>query len=283
MKVAYLILAHTNPAMLKELVVAINKPKENIFVHIDKKTALHPFEQLLSEQCTFIKQRENVSWGGFSIIRATLNLIRTVLPAGKFDYYCLLSGCDYPIKPVHAFESYLSAHSGNEYVHCHDITGLSPRFKKRYTGFFLFENRAEILRTVNYSITKIQRLFYKRKPYNNKPVFYGSQWWTLTDECVKYIINFITEHPDCISYFKYTHIPDEIFFQTLIAHSPFSSKVQNDNLRYILFEGEKLHPKVWKMADKETLLQSSAYFARKFDLSVDCNIIEFLKNHRSNE
>jgi hypothetical protein len=155
--------------------------------------------------------------------------------------------------------------------------------KKRYTGFFLFENRAEFLKKVNYGITKIQRLFYKRKPYKNKPIFCGSQWWVLTESCIKYIMDFIAKHPDYITYFKYTHISDETFFQTIIAHSPFLSKVQNDNLRCIEFEGKKPHPKVWRMADKETLLQSPAYFARKFDLSADCDIVEFLKNYRNNE
>ncbi|MDR3133657.1 MAG: beta-1,6-N-acetylglucosaminyltransferase [Prevotellaceae bacterium] len=278
MKVAYLILAHARPAMLKELVAAINKPQEMIFVHIDQKAEMRPFEELLSGQCTFIKQRERISWGTFSIVRATLNLIQAALSGGgQFDYYCLLSGCDYPVKSIPAFEACLAAHSGNEYIRCRDMAGLPPKFKKRYTGLFLFENKK-----LNFGITKIQRLFYKRKPYQNKPLFYGSQWWTLTGECIKYIMGFIATHPDYLRYFKYTHIPDEMFFQTIIAHSPFSDKVQNDNLRCIEFEGKTPHPKVWRMADKETLIQSPAYFARKFDLSIDSGIVEFLKR-RNNE
>ncbi|MDR1680778.1 MAG: beta-1,6-N-acetylglucosaminyltransferase, partial [Prevotellaceae bacterium] len=104
------------------------------------------------------------------------------------------------------------------------------------------------------------------------------QWWTLTNACIKYIVDFLAEHPGYVKYFKYTHIPDEMFFHTIIAHSAFSDKVQNDNLRCVVFDGEKSNPKVWTMADKDTLLQSPAYFARKFDLSIDGNIIEFLKS-----
>jgi hypothetical protein len=163
------------------------------------------------------------------------------------------------------------------------MAGLSPGLKKRYTGFFLFENRVEFLKTVNYGITKIQRLFYKRNPYNNTLMYYGSQWWTLTEACVRYVMDFIAAHPDCMSYFRYTHISDEMFFHTIIAHSPFSDKVQDDNLRHIVFEGKKPHPKVWRMSDKETLLQSPAYFARKFDLATDSDIVDFLKNRRSHE
>ena len=283
MKVAYLILAHTSPAMLKALVTAIKKPKETVFVHLDRKTAMPPFEKLLAGQCTFIEQRENVSWGSFSTIRATLSLLQAAIAAGQFDYFCLLSGADYPIKPVHAFELYLAAHAGNEYIRCRNIAGLPPKFKKRYTGFFLFENRSEFLKKLNYGITKIQRLFYKRKPYAGKPIFCGSQWWTLTGACVRYIMDFMAAHPDCMSYFKYTHLSDEMFFHTIIAGSPFSGRIQNDNLRHIVFEEDSSHPHVWTMADKETLLQSPAYFARKFDLSIDSDIIEHLKNDRINE
>jgi hypothetical protein len=279
MKVAYLILAHANPAMLKELVTAIKKPKEMIFVHIDKKNEIVPFKKLLAEQCTFIEERENVSWGSFSIIQATLNLLQAALAVRQFDYYCLLSGCDYPIKPIHTFESYLATHAGNEYIACRSIAELPPKFKKRYTGFFLFEQRSEFLRKLNFGITKIQRLFYKRKLYANKPIFFGSQWWTLTGACVNYIMDFITAHPDYIAYFKYTHISDEMFFHTIIAGSDFFDKVQNDNLRCIVFDNGKPSPKIWTMSDKETLLQSSAYFARKFDLSIDSQIVEWLKNH----
>jgi hypothetical protein len=283
MKVAYLILAHANPAMLKELVAAINKPKETVFVHIDRKTEILPFEKLLAGQCTFIEQRENVSWGSFSTIQAELNLLQVALSAGQFDYYCLLSGCDYPIKPVHAFESHLAAHPGDEYINCRNIAERSPKFKKRYTGLFLFENRSEFLKKLNYGITKIQRLFYKRKPYANEPIFHGSQWWTLTDACVRCVMDFITAHPDCISYFKYTLLPDEIFFQTIIAKSAFLEKVQDDNLRRIVFEENSPHPHVWTIADKEELLQSPAYFARKFDLAIDRDIVEFLRTHLINE
>ncbi|MDR0581529.1 MAG: beta-1,6-N-acetylglucosaminyltransferase, partial [Prevotellaceae bacterium] len=283
MKVAYLILAHANPAMLKELVTAINRPKETVFVHLDRKTAMPPFEKLLAGQCTFIGQRENVSWGSFSTIRATLNLLQAAIAAGPFDYYCLLSGCDYPIKPVRTFESYLAAHAGNEYIGCRNIAGLPPKFKKRYTGFFLFENRSEFLKKLNFGITKIQRLFYKRKPYAGKPIFYGSQWWTLTGACVKYIMDFIAAHPDCMSYFRYTHLPDEMFFHTIIVGSAFAGKVQNDNLRHIVFEEDRSHPRVCTMSDKETLLQSPACFARKFDLSIDSDIVEHLKNVLINE
>jgi hypothetical protein len=205
--------------------------------------------------------------------------LKAALSAGDFDYHCFLSGCDYPIKPVRAFEAYLAAHAGNEYIQCCDMNKLAPRLKKRYTGFFLFSARSTFLKNLNFGITKIQRSFYKRKPYNNSPMFYGSQWWTLTNACVKHIINLVETCPSYENYFKYTFLSDEMFFQTMVMYTPFARHVKNDNLRYVVFEGKNPHPKVRTMADKEALLQSPAYFARKFDLSADSRIVEFLKQH----
>jgi hypothetical protein len=281
MKVAYLILAHHAPEMLAALIAALDKPKSQVFVHIDRKTDITPFKELLADKCIFVTPRINVSWGSFSIVQATINLLEAALSTNNFDYYCLLSGCDYPVKPVRAFEAHLTTHAGNEYMSSQNMNKLPPKFKKRYTGFFLFENRSEFIKRLNFGITKIQRLFYKRKPYANRSMFNGAQWWALTGACVKYIMDFITAHPDYISYFKYTHIPDTSFFQTLVMHSPYVSKVQNDSLRHIVFENEKIpHPKIWTMDDKDELLQSPAYFARKFDLATDSGIVDFFKNCR---
>lgn len=278
MKVAYLILAHNQPEMLKELVSAINRPKEQLFVHIDRKADIAPFKELLEGQCTFIEQREHISWGSFSMIQATIHLLKTTASSGKFDYYSLLSGCDYPIKPVSAFESFLERNRPAEFITCDNAVG-SSKIQRRYSGFFLFENRSNFIKKLNFAITKIQRIFFKRKPYRKEVVFYGSQWWTLTGTCVDYILDAIRQDVQRLKYFKRTHVPDEMFFQTLLMSSPFAANVENNNLRCILFEEERSNPKTWTMADKEFLLSSPAYFARKFDMSAEPQIIDFLRKH----
>jgi hypothetical protein len=277
MKTAFLILAHANPAFLKELVTAINRPPDSIFVHIDKKADEAPFRQLCAGKCTFVADRETVYWGRFSIIQATLNLIKAACSTGHFDYYCLLSGCDYPIKPVADFERYLSANR-KEFI-THTPIDTLPLKRKRYTGFYFWENKNEFQKKLNYGFTKIQRVFYRRKPYKNRPLFFGAQWWTLSSEAIQYILDFLNKDPGYNRYFKYTHCPDEMFFQTIIMHSPFAGNVVCNNLRCIHFIPGNAHPKTWTMADKETLLASPAYFARKFDMAVDAQIISFL-NHR---
>ncbi|MCV3554524.1 beta-1,6-N-acetylglucosaminyltransferase [Pediococcus ethanolidurans] len=42
--------------------------------------------------------RVSVTWGGFSIVKAELNLIRTANSYGQFGHFHLLSGEDLPVK-----------------------------------------------------------------------------------------------------------------------------------------------------------------------------------------
>jgi hypothetical protein len=111
MKIAYLILAHNNYNHLRRLVKALNGSTSTFFIHIDKKSEmpdnLHDFENVI-----FVK-RSKVWWSGWSIVDATLRLMRVAVSHG-FDYYILLSGTDYPIRPNSFLYEKLS--TGNEYI-----------------------------------------------------------------------------------------------------------------------------------------------------------------------
>jgi hypothetical protein len=276
MKVAYLILAHNQPELLKEFVMALHKPKEQIFVHVDKRTDIQPLKTLLQDQCVFIEQREKVYWAGLSQVTAYINLLKHAFAKGDFDYYSFHSGVDFPIKPVHAFEGFLNEHNGSEFMSMANCN-LSENRKRRFNGYYLFKNRSKFFLYLNFGVTKIQRYLYKRKPYKGKEMFYGSSWWTLTHNCVNYILNKIDNEKTILKYFKYVFAPDEMFFQTIIGNSPFADKVANNNLRYIRFQRNNPNPDILTIKDKEVLLTSSAFFARKFDIKQSKEILDDLK------
>ncbi len=98
-RICYLILAHADPKHFERLVNAINY-QAKFFVHLDAKTDIENFQALsLPDGLTFIEDRVRVSWGGISMIDATLKLIEAALNCGEsFTHLILLSGADYPIK-----------------------------------------------------------------------------------------------------------------------------------------------------------------------------------------
>ena len=101
MKHAYLIMAHNNFESLKYLLKAIDDDRNDIYLHIDKKTSYVDLEEIrtwVTKAGLFFAPRIKVFWGHFSVVQCELNLLRMATSKGKYHYYHFLSGVDYPIK-----------------------------------------------------------------------------------------------------------------------------------------------------------------------------------------
>ncbi len=118
------------------------------------------------------------------------------------------------------------------------------------------------------------------KPFRRefpKNLYFGSQWFNITHEAVKYIFEYLEENPDYLKRFEYTWGSDEVFFNSILRNSEhFKSKIVNDVLRYMVWSGGV--PNTLLIKDYELLKQSHALFARKFDENVDNEIIDKLYN-----
>ncbi len=276
MKIAYLISAYNQPELLAEFIAVLDQPKEHMFVHVDKKTDIQPFRKLLQDRCIFIEEREKVFWGDISFVKAIIKLMKTASDTGKFDYYSFHSGVDFPIKPILEYEAFLEKNKGGEFITLSDCC-LNRQMQKRYAGYYLFKNRSKFFLYLNYGTTKLQRYFYKRKPYKGEKMFFGSTWWTLTHDCIKYILKSVDEGKAILKYFKFVFITDEMFFHTIIGNSIFAGNVRNNNLRYIVFAPNHSNPNVITLKDKEQLVTSPHFFARKFEIQKSREIIDVLK------
>ena len=61
--------------------------------------------------------------------------------------------------------------------------------------------------------------------------YFGSQWWALHHETVRWIVQYLIAHPEFYKFYKNTTCPDESFFQTLVMLSPYAD--ENNRLSYI--------------------------------------------------
>lgn len=97
---AYLIICHNNFKILQMLLSAIDDDRNDIYIHVDKKTVDVPFEDIRSTVChsplTFI-ERTFVNWGGYSQINVELALLSEATKT-PHAYYHLISGVDFPLK-----------------------------------------------------------------------------------------------------------------------------------------------------------------------------------------
>src|SRR4051812_33225110 len=75
-------------------------------------------------------------------------------------------------------------------------------------------------------------------------------------------------------FYRHTFIPDESFFQTTLLNSPLQSTVINDNRRFIQWQPDVV---TYTLEHRDLLLNSDAWYARKFDDDIDTAILDLLE------
>jgi len=279
MRHAFLIQVHDHYDQIKNLIDDICLVEQcSVYVHVDLK-ADSLFEQLLKnyrdhERVTIISDREKVYWSDFSQVKATLNLLKTAIK-GNYDYYSLISGQDYMIKPLEQFNDFLQENQGLEFLEAKErnntwrvkLTHLhtrKPQFRKyRYYRYYALLN--SILR------------YRAKKHVNQYKIYFGSSWFTLTKNAVNYILDFVSNQPGFIADFETSTCGDEHFFQMILMNSHFKSKIYNDNLRLIKYKPLANSPINLTIEDCKSMKNSSKYLARKFDQNYDKEVLDILR------
>ena len=112
---------------------------------------------------------------------------------------------------------------------------------------------------------------------------FASQWFSITDELARYVIS---KEEWLEKVFSRTNTCDEIFLATLVWDSPFRERlfvkepveehiVNESNMRFIDWtRGESIrHPWTFRNYDWDLLMSVPHFWARKFDESIDNEII----------
>ena len=99
---AYLIAAHDNLFVLSTLMRMLDDPRNDLFVHVDKKSKAFDAEQvtgLSHHSKVYLMPRMRVYWGDYSQVESVLRLVETAL-GGPYSYFHVLSGSDLPLSPT---------------------------------------------------------------------------------------------------------------------------------------------------------------------------------------
>lgn len=296
MKIAYIVLAHKYPEQLLRLISTLNTDDVAFFLHIDKKvdnTIYHQIFTLLKDfpNVYFIKRYKS-AWASFELIKATIEGIKSIVETGTyFDYVVHLSGQDYLIKSNEQIANFSQENKGREFLEyfplpCTKWKGGGLRRVEYWhirwndIHFCIPEKRefkshiASFLYSVLILLLPLPK---KRNFFESFPLYGGSFYWCLTGECVKWIDNFVKQNTNFVNRFNYTYCGDEIFYQTLILNSPFKDKIINDDLRYKEWgDVNALHPNNLEKKDFEKIRESDKLLARKFDMTIDPDILDMI-------
>lgn len=286
-KHAYLILAHADMPLLRCLVEMLDDERNDIYIHADKKWKdFSPaFLQTKYARLVCLTERKRVYWGHTSIMKVELQLMQIASEQGQYAYYHLLSGADLPIKTQDYIHNYFAQNQGREFITLWKEKShiADARYKvERYHIGMRYERGLPripsiLLAKLRFGISDVLlRLLGSR--IGDEKIYKGSQWFSLTDRAVRYILS----QKDYIKdRYRFTRACDEIFIPTILMSSPLmehiiQSQSGQDILRYMDWPSRTPSPKVLKMLDKEALEQSSCLFARKFSSEIDADIISWV-------
>jgi hypothetical protein len=207
-------------------------------------------------------------WAGFGHVRATLKGLADVVEhAGPFDYVVLLTGQDYPLRSAPYIERFLGDAEGRTFMNHWPLP--SAHWEPR-GGL----NRIEDWHLITYRRLHLALPLSRRLPGGLRP-YGGGAYWCMSRQVAEYVHDFVQGNPAYVRFFKHVFVPDELFFQTIVLNSPLRETVVNDHLRFIDWS-EEPGPTILRIEHLPKLVASGKLFARKFDASVDSEILDAL-------
>jgi hypothetical protein len=243
-----------------------------------------------TKNVSFVRPHFSTEWGRFSVIDAMLSALRLLYKRDDSpDWFVLLSGADYPIKPAQQIITDLQNSEYDAHIECERIdfdeykTNWERLCYDRYcTIKFKFPFINKQLRPYKRVITLRNTLITKRFiPFSERFFCYaGEFWFTANRKTAKFILEYHKTRFALASHYrnleKYGMVsPDESYLQTIIGNSK-ELKRSNNIWRYIDWSEGKDHPKSITLEDLQKLRESSAHFARKFDINFDTGVIDEL-------
>ena len=265
---AYLIIAYEQPRMLQRLISAIDDPRNDIYVHIDKKSKIDPLSLRTINAQLSILNAIDARWGDVSLVKVELMLIEAALQHGPYTYLHLLSDADYPIKSQDYIHSECERLAGREFIGYATTKDVEKEVRNKVQYYYFFTKRFRentfLHRTYKYIYVRAQKYLGIRRG-RNIDFKRGSQWCSITGDFAAYVL----EHrEEILRTYNRTYCPDEIFIQTLCWASPFRSQLYDTTdefagcKRYVNWHGRDIH---WfDEKDLDNMMVSDRWFARKF-------------------
>lgn len=299
MKICYLILSHKNSKQICRMVHAIKESSPNSLIIVSHDVVNCPWDaaeiqNLPGVYVLFVKGGR----GDFATVQNYLEAVDWLLSNNiSFDWLMNLSGQCYPIQPLSKLEKFLSETSYDGFIeHFQVLSEQSPwGIKRGYSRYFykyrrlwngIPEWQQDLLKPLKL-INLIQPFFRinfcygvtlgvkTQTPFNNEFICYGGAFFQiLSRQCIQYLHDFAKENRDVLNHYRTVEATDESCIQTIILNNK-SFNICNDCKVYYDFSGVgNGHPRILSTKDYEMLIHSGKYFARKFDINADNEILD---------
>lgn len=274
--IAFLLLAHKEPERVIAQAHALTAHGDSVTIHFDRRAPKSAFDAIRSglreNTRVAFAPRIRCGWGMWSLVSATLGMIRTARAAFReTTHYYLISGDCYPTKSRGYLDRYLAENADRDIIEINDFadgtwirTGLT-RERICYRHWFNERER----KTLFYGALELQRrLGLERTPPDGLEIRIGSQWWLMRASTVEAILAAVEARPEIERFFRTTWIPDEIFFQTMAADVVPLHQILPHPPTHLIFSDYGM-PVVFHNDHEVYLRAQDRLFARKLSTGAD--------------
>lgn len=296
-RVAYMILTHKDPRQVESLAARILElsPHGHVVVHHDLASDDLPWDGHPPPRVHFV-ERGRVLWGDWSIVEATLRMMRFALQELQAQWFVVLSGEHWPAADLSQWEAVAEASGVDAFVEADQLParlafGRSNEGPNMYLSrcvhrwvsvrqprFFTAQRIIHRLSKLSLYVTPVVAVEYshrRRDWFFGRPrarhamrdwdFYKGTQWIGFNARAARVILD---TDPAVTEWFRGGHIPDETYFHTVLRHAD-DLVVTKDVVTYVPV-GPVPPTERWMVLRLEELpavWESGAPFARKVDLA----------------
>jgi len=272
-KATYVVLSHQHPEQVLRLARTLRRgsPDCTIVLHHDDRRTRVDEAALRALNVERVLPSSPVSWGGPTQLDAFLRSLQSALRA-DFDWLTVLSGQDYPIRPLAEIERGWRESGVDGFVESVPVEpppwsrASADEFARRY--FYRYRQVRPPGRTLRRAVAATRPLLALREmPWGTLlgvrrrgpgvPVRRGGDWLTLSRRAVEVVTG-----GGLVNHYRRTVLPTESLPHTALhaAGLPLSG----DTRRYTAWAPGAAHPAMLGPGDLDAILASGADFARKF-------------------
>jgi len=262
MRVLYLFVVYRSPEMIQRIISRLDDGKNLFLIHVDADSK-EKFDGLRNKpNVRFATKRYHTPWGSPDLVFAVVDALKEAMQ-WNWDYVCLLSESDYPVKSVEYISDYLQ-NSNKDHILIKKLPCDNPLEtpgghwleggRRRYECYALrltpkqiatiepqklnYGNLRQIVKILKYNRTKIFEAFriifkYPKRTRTIDALYGGHLWFFLKRKTIDAITVYINQHLAFYDDCKNTTCLDEIFFPTVVNAISNSKNISNKILRYI--------------------------------------------------
>lgn len=269
--VVVIILSHRDPPLVRRLVRRLGQGTNTVaVVHHDPRGPDLGLPR--SETVLEIPDARPADWGRMSLAHAMLKGLEfAAAKVPDLSWALLISGQDYPCRPVQAIEADLAAASSDAFLRHFRVDPRPGGDVHPWQAL----TRRRYLRRMRLPGMRRSVPFPRRHPFTGDMHLYvGDMWVNLGASAVAHVLEQRRRLARVERYLSRCSVPDEALLPSLLLNHAEHLDVVNDRRRYIRWHEGRAHPEFLVPADAATASSGTDFFARKVDCQGAAQVLD---------